>query len=52
MRGKERQLTPTVPRVKRLLFIYDPSFRLSPVVSVLELSEPARSIRFWKNKCG
>lgn len=38
--------TPTVPSVKRLLFIYDPSFLLNPVVSVFELSDPARSIKF------
>jgi hypothetical protein len=38
--------TPTVPSVRRLLFIYDPSFLLNPVVSVFELSDPARSIKF------
>jgi hypothetical protein len=40
----------TVPRVKRLLFIYEPSFLLTPVVSVLELSEPARSIKFYNKR--
>lgn len=47
-----RKVNLTVPRVNRLLLIYDPSFLRKPVVSVLELSEPARSIRFCKfNKC-
>jgi hypothetical protein len=36
----------TVPRVSRLLFMYEPSLRRIPVVSVLELSDPARSIKF------
>lgn len=36
----------TVPRVKRLLFMYDPSFLRNPVVSVFELSDPAKSIKF------
>lgn len=38
----------TVPRVSKLLLIYEPSFLRNPVVSVLELSDPARSIRFCK----
>jgi len=41
---------PTVPSVKRLLLMYAPSFLLNPVVSVLELSDPAKSIKFYKNK--
>lgn len=40
----------TVPRVSKLLFMYEPSFLLNPVVSVLELSDPARSIKCYKQK--
>lgn len=36
----------TVPRVSKLLLMYEPSLRRKPVVSVLELSDPARSIKF------
>jgi len=43
---RKRQLT--VPRVSKLLLIYEPSLRRSPVVSVFELSDPARSIKFWR----
>lgn len=47
-----RKVSLTVPRVNKLLLIYDPSFLRRPVVSVFELSEPARSIKFCKfNKC-
>jgi hypothetical protein len=35
----------TVPRVSKLLLIEEPSFLRCPVISVLELSDPARSIR-------
>lgn len=38
--------TLTVPRVRRLLLMYEPSFLLIPVVSVFELSDPAKSIKF------
>lgn len=38
----------TVPRVSKLLFMYEPSFLLNPVVSVLELSDPAKSIKCCK----
>lgn len=38
----------TVPRVSKLLFMYEPSFLLNPVVSVLELSDPAKSIKCYK----
>lgn len=30
--------------------MYDPSFLRRPVVSVFELSDPAKSIKFWKNE--
>lgn len=30
--------------------MYEPSFLLIPVVSVFELSDPAKSIKFWKQK--
>lgn len=30
--------------------MYEPSFLLKPVVSVFELSDPARSIRFCKTR--
>ena len=36
----------TVPKVNKLLLMYEPSFLLTPVVSVLELSDPAKSIKF------
>jgi hypothetical protein len=36
----------TVPRVNKLLLMNEPSFRRRPVVSVFELSDPARSIKF------
>lgn len=36
----------TVPSVRRLLLMYDPSFLLKPVVSDFELSDPAKSIKF------
>jgi hypothetical protein len=42
----------TVPRVNKLLLMYAPSFLRNPVVSVFELSDPARSIKFYtSSKC-
>lgn len=36
-----------MPRVSKLLLMYEPSFLRKPVVSVFELSDPARSIKCY-----
>lgn len=36
--------------MSKLLFMYEPSFLRNPVVSVFELSDPARSIKFCKRE--